>query len=359
MTRIAIDVQTTKAAKTGLGFYVANLTRQLPKVAPEYDFQLIAPSSRGDLNMPRRLYWDQVGFPWRARGADLIHQPAFSAPLLSGKSKVVVTVHDLISLIYRDLPFWPTQYFCRWMPFAQRFADHMIADSVATKQDIIRLLGMPEEKITVVHLASDPEFKPVTDRAKIATVKEKYQIPGPYIIHIGTLNPRKNLEFLVRVFGRIAARYPKLSLVISGNKGWYYERIVAQAEQLGLRDRVILTGYVAEEDAPVLLGGAEIMAFPSLYEGFGLPPLEAMASRVPVVGSNASSLPEVIGDAGLLVAPTDEAGWVKALTDLLDKPDLRTKMVERGLRQASSFSWEQTARETVAVYRKVLGGHHD
>jgi len=355
MTRIAIDVQTTKAAKTGLGFYVANLTRELPRVAPEYNFQFIAPDRLGDLNMPRRLYWDQVGFPWQARGAELIHQPAFSTPLMTGRSKVVVTVHDLISLIYRDLPFWPTQYFCRWMPFTHRFADHMIADSEATKRDIIRFLGLPEEKITVVHLASDPNFKPVTDRAKIASVMKTYHIPGPYIVHIGTLNPRKNLEFLVRVFGRIAAKFPDVSLVISGNKGWYYERIVVQAEKLGLANRVILTGYVAEADAPVLLGGAEAMTFPSLYEGFGLPPLEAMASSVPVISSNASSLPEVIGDAGLLVSPTDEEGWASALTDVLQQSDLRAKLVERGLRQAKKFSWEKTARETVAVYQKVFG----
>lgn len=352
---VAIDTQTTQVSKTGLGWYVANLIEVLPKVAPEFDFRFVSPSKKGDLNMPQRLLWDQVGFPYGARGAALLHQPAFSTPIFHGRAKVVTTIHDLINVIYPDLPFWSRSYFRFFMPATVRLADHLIADSESTKRDIIRLLSIPAQKITVIPLAVDDEARPITDRSVLRSVRIRYHIPGDYIVHIGTLNPRKNLEFLVRVLSILARRYPKLSLVLSGTKGWYYERIKKTAQALGLSNRVIFTGYLPEEDKPALLSGALVAVFPSLYEGFGLPPLEAMARGTAVVCSNSSSLPEVVGQAGILLDPHDEAGWVAAIDRLLSHPEDRQQLIARGLAQAKKFNWEITARKTADVYAQVLG----
>lgn len=352
---VAIDVQTTTAQKSGLGFYTANLIRELPKTAPEFTYHFIAAKQPGDMNTTRRFMWDQFGFPRAARGADILHQPGFSTPLFHGRSKVVVTSHDLVSLIYRDLPFWPTQYFGKWMPFSHRFADHIIADSECTKRDLMRFLQIPEEIITVVYLAADPSFKPDNDAKKLAIVKEKFHIPGEYLIHVGNLVPRKNIDFLVRAFGRIADKYPTVSLVIAGGKNWYQEKIAAEAARLGITDRVIFTGYVAEDELPVLLTGAAVAPFPSLYEGFGLPPLQAMQAGVPVISSNASSLPEVVGEAGLLLDPHDEEVWAQGLHKVLSSTELRNDLRTKGFARAKKFTWEKTARQTADIYQRVLG----
>lgn len=352
---IAIDAQTTTAQKSGLGFYTANLIFNLPKVAPEFEYKFITANRAGDLNVPRRFIWDQVGFPYAAHRADIMHQPSFSTPLMHGKNKVVVTSHDLIGLIYRDLPFWPSQYFSRWLPFTHRFADHIIADSECTKRDLIHFLHIPNDKITVIYLAADPCFQVSNDFKKIAEVKNKYKIPGDYLIHIGNLNPRKNIDFLVRSFGKIAGKHPEVSLVIAGGKSWYHEKIVAEAERLGLQQRVIFTGYVLEDELPALLSGAIVAPFPSLYEGFGLPPLQAMQAGVPVISSNASSLPEVVGDAGILLDPRDEDAWASSLHRVLSKPELRHELRAKGLARARQFSWERTARQTADIYSLVLG----
>jgi glycosyltransferase involved in cell wall biosynthesis len=355
---IAIDIQSTFAQKTGIGVYTNYLVQNLAEVAPEFTYALIRPPKvSDDYSVPERWRWDQLGFPSRARRshAHLLHQPGFSAPLLT-RAKVVVTVHDSIARLFgSDIPYWSRQYFARWMPFTYAHADHILADSEHTKKDLIREVGVPEEKITVVYLAAGAEYGINTDQTKLEEIRHKYQIPRPYLLHLGTINPRKNLEFLVRVFSAIAHEFPRLSLVISGKKGWYYDRLFELVENLGLRERVIFTGYVADEDKPALLAGAEICPFPSLYEGFGLPPLEAMASGIPVISSNSSSLPEVIGGAGILLDPRDEAGWVEALRLVLKSSTRRRELREKGLAQAKRFSWEKTARETADVYRAVLG----
>lgn len=267
-----------------------------------------------------------------------------------------MTSHDLVSLIYRDLPFWPNLYFGKWMPFTHHFADHIIADSESTKRDLIRFLKIPATKITVVYLAADLEFRPLLNSKSRLAAMRKYHIPGSYLIHIGNLVPRKNINFLIRAFGQIAKKHSQISLVIAGGKNSYHETITGQAEKLGLAKRVILTGYVAQEDLPILLAGAEIAPFPSLYEGFGLPPLQAMAAGVPVISSNTSSLPEVVGDAGILLDPRDEKAWVHNLDQLLSQSKFRLKLRAKGLIQAQKFSWQKTVRQTAAVYARVLAG---
>lgn len=356
---IAIDVQTTGLEKTGFGFYVSNLIEHLPTVAPEFTYAFLSPESdETDFTVPRRFWWDQIEVPTRLRRLRpaLFHQPAFSIPILKPRrTRVVVTIHDLIPRLFgKDIPYWSRQYFARWMPFTYRLADHVIVDSEHTRKDLIRELDFPEEKVSVIHLAASDLYRPLGRRDVIDDIKRKYGIPGRYVAHIGTLNPRKNLEFLVEVFAGVATDFPDLCLVISGKFGWYYERLFDLVESLGVKDRVIFTGYVPETDKVALVAGAELFLFPSLYEGFGLPPLEAMACGVPVISSNTSSLPEVVGQAGILLDPQDEVGWVQAIRQLMRRPTLRAKLIDRGLEQTKHFSWKRTAAQTAAIYHQVL-----
>ena len=217
-----------------------------------------------------------------------------------------------------------------------RSATQIIADSQATKRDLVEILAVRPEKIHVVYLGVEERFRPLQDAAQIAAVKAAYAIPGPYVLYVGTLQPRKNLVRLVQAFARVAqaldtgyegmtpysAADPqrRLSLVLAGGKGWWYEDIFRTVQELDLADRVIFTGYVKDDDLPALYSGAELFVLPSLYEGFGLPVLEAMACGAPVVASNVSSLPEIAGDAGLLANPTDPADLARAMIRVLMDP---------------------------------------
>ncbi|MBI4175355.1 glycosyltransferase family 4 protein, partial [Candidatus Berkelbacteria bacterium] len=331
----------------------------LNTVEPRFRYHLLAPrKTEADLTNPERLWWDQVEFPRRAHQvkADLIHQPAFSVPMLTNK-KIVVTVHDLIVRLFpKDVRSpWSRVYFGWWMPLSYRRADHLIAISAYTKRDIERELGIPQEKITVIYEAAGAKYQPTADQTVLKQVKKHYDLPGRYLLHIGTLNPRKNIQFLIEVFAKLLGFQPDLTLVIAGKQNWFYPTLKQQVETLGIAARVRFTGYIDETDKACLLQGAELLVFPSLYEGFGLPPLEAMAIGTPVVASNRTSIPEVVGRAGVLLEPDDHAGWVTAIRQILDNRRYHDQLRDRGFRQAAQFTWEETARKTAEVYHYVLG----
>lgn len=353
--KIAIDAQTTLGQKTGFGFYVKNLVDALAKVDPRNVYILIKPQTEKDFPTWRRFWWDQVALPRRAKKAkvDLLHQPCFSAPL-SYPGKVVVTCHDLISVFFpENLPLASRLFYSRWMPFSYRRATLLIADSEHTKKDLMTFLKIPETKIRVVHLAVSADFRPVKYGRK---VQKKYLTGLKYLLHVGTLEPRKNMEFLVKAYAIAHRDGIEENLVITGKKGWYYEGLFKLVKDLNLTKKVIFTGYVEEKDLPALYSGATAFLFPSLYEGFGLPPLEAMACGTPLISSSTSSLPEVVGKAGILLPPRDERLWAKNILKIVrDKPLART-FRELGLRQAEKFSWENTAKKTIEVYKEAMGG---
>lgn len=355
--RIGIDTQTTYGRKTGFGFYVANLTENLQRIDKNNEYVFLHPKKKDDFSTPGRLFWDQVVLPRLAREAkvDILHQPGFSHPIFY-RGKVVVTVHDLVAIFLgQNLQFWPRQYFARWVPFTFHYADHLIAVSEQTKRDTIRLLGIPEEKITVIYEAADERYQVITDKARLDAVRKKYKLcDEPIILHVGTLEPRKNLIFLIRAFAE--AKKDKTftaKLVITGKKGWYYQSIFKLVEGLELEDDVIFTGYVEDEDLPALYNIATLFAWPSQYEGFGLPPLEAMSCGLPVLSSNTSSMPEVIGDAGILLSPRNELNWAETMIDLLNNTQELAAMKQKGLAQAKKFSWEACAKATIAVYNRL------
>ncbi len=353
--KIGIDTQTTLGQKTGFGFYVQNLTRELKKIDKKNQYFYFHPKKEEDLSSVERFKWDQFELVKKAndKNVDILHQPCFSAPIFFSGVKIV-TIHDLIALnIPQKIPFFSRQFFGKWMPYSYKFADKIIAISEYTKKDIIKLLKIPADKIVVIPEAASKEFNTKISSEEIERARKKYKIGKNYFLHTGTLNPRKNLEFLVKVFSEVNKKYSDYQLVIAGKKGWYYEGLFSLVQKLKIQDKVIFTGYIDDVDAPALYRGAKIFLFPSLYEGFGLPPLEAMNCGTPVVSSNASSLPEVLGPKGILLDPNDQQSWIKNICALISNQDYWQEISNYSLMQAKKFSWEKCAEKTLEVYEKT------
>jgi len=284
---------------------------------------------------------------------DVLFVPAHVLPLLHPR-RSVVTVHDLGYLYYPQAHTRWARMYLQWSTaYNARSAAHVIADSQATKRDLIQHCGASPEKVTVIYPGCDSVFAPVRDAARLAAVRDRYGIATPYVLYVGTLQPRKNLTRLLDAFAALVQRGAGTHLVIAGKKGWLYEPLFAQVRQLGLAERVHFTGYVPQEDLPTLISGARAFVLPSLYEGFGFPVLEAMACGTPVVCSDVASLPEVVGDAALLVDPQDSGQLVQALQRVLDDDVLHSSLAERGLLQAARFSWEECADQTLRVLEAV------
>lgn len=354
--KIGIDIQTTLGQKSGFGFYVKNLVEHLKKVDKANEYILIAPDTQKDFTTPQRFIWDQFSFPRKAARAkvDILHQPCFSAPIFY-QGKVIITIHDLISHYFpQNMPSGSRLYFSKWMPLTYNRAQKIIAISENTKKDIMKLLKIPEEKIVVIHSAVSEDFRPMTDQAKIEAVKKKYQTGEKFILDVGTLEPRKNLPFLVRAYN-IALKEGKIdhNLVLTGKKGWYYESLFILIKELKLEDKVILPGYVADEDLPALYNAADLFCFPSLYEGFGFPPLEALSCGTPVIAADNSSIPEVVGAAGILLPIDDEKIWAENIIKVLTDSKMILDLSKKGLAQSKKFSWNKTAQETIKVYEEV------
>lgn len=357
--KIAIDTQTILGKKSGFGFYVKNLVENLKKIDSKNEYFLINSGKDKDLRTYERIWWDQVSFSRKAKKfkPDIIHKACFSVPRF-GNFKKVVTIHDIIPLKFpENFSASSRFYFTKLMPWSYKFADYIITISESAKRDLIDVLKLDPEKIRVIYEAAGDEFQVITDADKIGQVKKKYGIDGEYILNVGTLEPRKNLEFLVEVFKEILkfgnSEIDNLKLVIVGKKGWRYENLFRGIENLGIKDKVIFTDYVDEQDLLYLYNGAKLFVFPSIYEGFGLPILEAMKCGVPVISSNSSSLPEVVGSAGTLIDPKNKELWVKSIVDVLKNGEKQILMKADGLKQADKFSWEKCARETLEVYKRV------
>jgi glycosyltransferase involved in cell wall biosynthesis len=263
-------------------------------------------------------------------------------------------VHDLI---FRHLPEHHkllNRWYLNWaLPLYCRRATHIIAISECTREDLIEAYELTPGKISVIGEAADPRFKPQS-ADRVAAVRRRYGLPERYLLFVGTIEPRKNLTRLLHAFEVLRQEGLVDGLVLVGKRGWLYDDFFAELERSPARGAVILPGYVPDEDLPAVYAGARALAFPSLYEGFGLPVLEAMASGTPVTCSGTSSLPEVAGDAAITFDPTSEEGIVHALRRLLGDPDLQQELAQRGLRRAGQFSWDRVASHTEAVYEATL-----
>ncbi len=289
-------------------------------------------------------------------GVALFHATDHLLPYFR-RIKSVFTLHDLIFLFHPETHKPLNRWFLTlMMPRFLRAADAVIAVSECTKRDAVRFYGIPEEKITVIYEGVNPRFRPASPET-IASVRARYNLPEHFILYVGTIEPRKNLTALLEAFHHLLATHD-LRLVIVGKKGWLYEGFFRRLRELGLGNRVIFTGYVPDEDLPAIYSAAELFVFPSLYEGFGLPVLEAMACGVPVICSNTSSLPEVAGDAALLVDPTDVRALAGAMEQALTDEALRVTLRARGIERAQRFTWARAAQETMQVYENVVALRH-
>ncbi|MBN1203065.1 MAG: glycosyltransferase family 4 protein [Anaerolineae bacterium] len=286
----------------------------------------------------------------------LYHATDFALPPTLPGTRTLLTVHDL-SFVRAPETAVPVlkAYLDTVVPRSVRRADHVLADSQATKDDLAELYGTPPEKITVLLSGISAEFAPETDDAARKAVRERYNIPGqPYIFSVGTVQPRKNYARIMQALAALGPAFEDVHLVIAGGRGWLDSPIYRAVDELGLAERVHFTGFARDEDLPALYSEAACLAYPSLYEGFGFPVLEAMACGTPVVTSNVSSIPEVAGDAALLVDPYDVEVLAGALRRLLTDETLRADLVARGFEQAARFTWARTAQQLRVVYRQIL-----
>lgn len=294
----------------------------------------------------------------RAARAGLLHVPYFAGPRF-GRLPLVMTIHDVIPLLFPEYGGTTAmRFYVRLVSGTARRAAVVITDSDCSRRDIEGWLGIPGDRIHVIPLAVDPRFRPVTDPEAEAAMRDRFNLPGPVIFNVGGLDVRKNLKVLIEAF---AQAYPQLDpgtrLVIAGRAHSGNERLYPPLEPVirgcGLEGRVVLTGGISDDDKLTLYNLADLYVFPSLYEGFGLSPLEAMACGTPVISSDRSSLPEVVGSGGLLVEPTP-ARLAAAILSVMSDERFRRELGRRALDQAASFSWQRTAEMTRQVYQTVL-----
>jgi glycosyltransferase involved in cell wall biosynthesis len=364
---VGIDARLVYHTRAGIALYTLHLTQALAEAFPNDSFTLLqdarnrkplisAPNvTIAHTRVPSHHRAEQVLLPWvvRGLGAEVFHSPDFIPPLrYSGHS--VITIHDLAFLIY---PHFMTSDAARYygqIDNAVRHADQIIAVSESTKRDLIRMLGTPEEKISVIYEAVDPLLGPLDRAEALRHVQTVYDLPEDFILFVSTIEPRKNVGGLLRAYSRLRQDYkltPALALV--GAPGWLSDDVYALVDKLGLRPYTRFLGRVGDDGLRYLYNAAQCLVHPAFYEGFGLTALEAMACGTPVIVSNVSSLPEVVGDAGLLVDPEQDEEITVALWRLLTDVNLREQLRAKGLQRAAAFSWRQAAEQTMRVYRKA------
>lgn len=375
--RIAIDYTPAVRQTAGIGRLTRHLVCELVRLDDSHTYRLliagaIPPEIACASNWPAHvglhstriserlltILWHRLRVPWPVERfvgpCDVFHSTDFVLPPVS-RARTLLTVHDLTFLRYPECAHPKLRvYLSEVVPRSLARADRVLADSYATKVDLVELLGVDPDRISVVYGGIEERFSPTADPGDGA-IREQYGLDRPYMFSLGTIEPRKNYERLVSAYDRLLAEaagdLPQLA--IAGGKGWLYEDVFAAVDRPHLHDRVRFLGFVDDAHLPALYRGAQLFVFPSLYEGFGFPPLEAMACGCPVVCSNSSSLPEVAGDAAIPVDPTDVEALASAIDAGLSDTDLRAHLVRRGLSRAAKFSWLASARKLLNEYERV------
>jgi len=369
--RVALDLTAVPENVAGAGVYMLNLARALSRHDGPADFVLFAPEhalTRLGIESPRvrqipvrlpgraaRLVWEQTRLPRLLSDyeADILHSPHYTAPLMARQASVV-TFPDMTFLLYPEL-HTPVKrvVFPFFMRQSAERASRLIAMSESTRRDMIRLLGVAPSKVTTIHLAASDDFLPRSP-AEIGETCRRYSVsPHQYLLYVGVFEPRKNIPNLITAFNEIAAGYSDITLALAGKPGWMYEEIYARVRDLGLEGRVRFLGYVPDADLPALYSGARTFVYPSVYEGFGLPILEAMRCGTPVITSESSSMSEVAGSAAVLINPNDPAELRNAMVRVIDDPSFARRLRESGLARAAMFGWDRCATDTIAVYRSA------
>lgn len=376
---LALNATFWNQPNTGSGQYTRQLVRQLNRLVSDLEITLVYPQAPGGaaaadvpdgvriVNVPVRpghagkVLFEQRAFPRAVTevGATIAHVPYWGGPLRS-PVPTVVTVHDLTTMLVPEYRRgFGARFYQSLVATSARGAAHVITDSFSSKLDIVDHLGLAEEDVTAIYLGVSEAYRPAPDSLVEMAVRQKYDLPEFYVLYLGGYELHKNVVTLLQAYTYVAQalgrEYP---LLLAGRRpaavSGHYPDYAGVIERMHLNDYVRWVGFVDEADKPVLYRNADVFAFPSRYEGFGLPPLEAMACGTPVVASNATSLPEVIGDAGFAIDPDDDRNMAGAIISLILEDDLAAELRRKGPVQAAKFSWETTATETLLVYDRVL-----
>jgi glycosyltransferase involved in cell wall biosynthesis len=372
MPHVAIDVTSLPRLMGGVAFYLVELTAALGRAPATHEYSLVVRREQvedwrrvnGAVRLlpvdlpsrPVRLLWEQAGLPGllRRHAIDLLHSPHYTRPLRRLPCASLVGVMDMTFFL---MPHYHTRakrvFFRSMIRASVRRAQRFIAISESTKADMRRCLGIEPDRIDVTPLAVSGAYRPDVGLDVREAVRRRYQLPAEYLLYVGRLEPRKNLPGLLEAYRAVcASRQNVPTLVLAGARGWHSAELDIQLEKLGSRVRSI--GYIPEADLPALYCGAHVFIYPSFYEGFGIPVLEALACGVPTITSNISSMPEVAGDAAELVDPHSTLALADSLHRLLTDDRRRADLRRRSLRRAAEFSWERTARLTIESYDRTL-----
>ena len=376
--RIAIDYTAAVRQGGGIGRYTRGLVHALAEMPLHDEFVLLVAGKGKDpelespafrvCNIPideryTNILWHRARLPiprvdWFTGPLDIFHSPNFVLPPV-GHARTVLTIHDL-SFLRVPHCAQPSlrAYLSRVVPGAVARADRVLADSFNTKEDVIDLLGVPAGKVEVVPAGVEPRFCPLGDDPSLEIVRRKYALgDGPFVLSVGTLEPRKNFSGLLEGYAIMKQKHDlPHRLVIAGGRGWLYEGIFETARRLKLEEDVIFAGFIDDADLPALYNMADLFAFPTLYEGFGLPVLEAMACGTPVVTANNSCMPELVGDAALMLDADDTESLAYAMSMVLHDETLRDSLVDRGLVRAELFGWPSAAEKLLAAYDRLTEG---
>ncbi len=352
--RIVIDGQGMNEPLTGAGRAAHCLLEQLRQDYPRDEYIVARPGDRSRWRIPHQLLWDQAVFPWRAwrQGADLLVSPGMSGPLVRG-GPLALTVHDLA--LTRHPEWLPTRrsrwYWGRFIPLTARFANVVLAPSQATRRDLVELAGVDARRVRVIPWGAPLPSRQVA-AAEIGSIRRRHGLNVPYLLYVGTVDRRKDLATLVRALELLPE---PLDLALAGTLIAGRTRLPEIVRESRVRRRVRFLGFVPDTDLPGLYAGATVFVYPSHYEGFGLPLLEAMACGVPVLSYNVTSLPEVIGNAGLLLdPPVTPPDLAKAINRLIADPGLRAQLVAQGRERVGRFDWSTTARLTREAYERCV-----
>lgn len=368
--RIGIDGRLPHYQVGGISKYVILLIRTLAALDESDEFiifhsrkenESLVPNSSKNFMRANLITPCHHRFERWTLGAELIphslrvlHSPDFIPPQY-GANRFIITVHDLNFIYYPDfLTTESRRYYNDQIMWAVEKADHILADSNYTRSDLTSNLGVDPEKITTIHLAADPIFSTKTSLSEVKATLDRYKLPEDFLLFVGTLSPRKNLATLLKSFAQLTKEESlDLPLVLVGSRGWLYEKMYDQIVQLGIRHLVRFIDSANDLELVHFYRSASLLALPSYYEGFGLPVLEAMHCGCPVLASDRASLPEVAGDAAILLDPDDVDGWSQAISDVLSDSNMGEKLIKAGIKQAKRFSWKNTAEQTLKVYLDV------
>lgn len=378
--RIAIDCRSVFPGMGGIGHCTRSLVRAIAEADGSHDYVLVTTDRGGagrlvegtpaagrnfrELSFPAGMIderWEQLQLPTvlADNDIDLYHSPCFALPVVETTRARVATVHDVVFRARPELVDAGLRgYLDRWTEHSLDVADAIVTVSEFSKREIVGAYGAPAEKVHVIYNGIGPEFqgREAGDAGK--QLREKHALPERFVLYVGSLEAKKNIDRLLDAFSILVkeGRAGDRELVLAGGRGGQAYDVEAAIDRAGVREHVIVTGYVADEDVPVLMNMADLFVYPSLYEGFGLPPLEAMACGTPTVVSDAACLPEVVGDAALVAPAEDATGLAAVVERALGDKTLRGKLSQLGPKRAADFTWQRAARETLALYESLIGG---